>query len=254
MDLKKLKGGTPGKFILDNIDQVHNCYSDLKNKWNDNAKEFNEEKLKFIYTVTAVFILGFLFSQLRTYISQDTNLPLIDEPFPVNMTKVTQDSDLYIDFANTQYGGSIIPEYSVPEYLGWFSVFSNNKRESVISQNNEPGSCWPFEGSYGYIGIKLSKKVKLKSFTIIHLDTLNYANAPKILKVYSLSHLDESALLAQHDFDLKIKSEKRKNSQNFLCQYNCDEPVDHILLEVLSNHGGDKTCVYQFKAHGIPIE
>lgn len=254
MDLKKLKNTAAENVIFENLDQVHNCYVDLKNKWNENAKDFNDEKLKFFYTVSAVFILGFLFSQLRIYISQDSQALVVEENFPVNSTKFTQDSEFFIDYASVHNGGSILTEYSMPEYLGWFSLFSNNRRESIISDNNEPGSCWPFDGSYGFIGIKLSDTIFPKSFTIFHLNSLNYTNAPKTLKVYSLSHLNESILLSEYEFDLKIKSEKRKNWQNFPCQSFCEHATDSLLLEIINNHGGEKTCVYQLKVHGKPAK
>jgi hypothetical protein len=250
---KASEGGTPAKFILKNLEKVHNCYEDLKNEWEDNAFEQDDELTRFICTAFLVFLLGFLFSQISIYLFRDSSVKTeIDTVKPLNCTVTEENIEHFIDYAASNNGGSILTEFSAEEYLGWFTVFSNNRRESLISERNEPGYCWAFNGSYGYISIQLAQKIYPRHFTIFHINSLNYATAPKKLRVYSLDHDNYTALLADFDFDLTIKEEKRKNLAIFECQFDCDEPTTRVLLEVLDNYGASGTCVYQFKVHGIP--
>lgn len=252
-DIKKI-GGIHEKYFLKNIEKVHNCYSDLKNNWNENAFDSENTTKNFIIISVFIFILGFVLSQITIYIYTDITPQQELETFKaINCTITQENIQSFIDYALDKNGGTILPEYSTDEYLGWFSSLSTNRRSSLISDINSPGNCWPFSGHYGYIGIGLGQAIYPRHFTIFHINSLQYETAPKHINVYSLSHNDETQLLASYFFDLKIKGEKRKNWGIFECEYYCDEPTDKVLLEVVDNYGGVGTCVYQFKVHGIGV-
>jgi hypothetical protein len=253
MDLKiqKFKDITPGNVIKDQIDNIHNCYQDLKNIWSDNAKDQDDFKRKFFITLGTVFVFGFLVSQILTFLNLTREEGYIPETLqPINVTKVVKDVDYLIDYASSDNGGLVNKENSMPEYLGWFSSFSYNRRDSVIDNNNQPGHCWPFEGNYGFISLNLSHKIYPKSFTLVHLNTINYSNAPKYFKIFNLNGIEECLLLGTFHFDFEISGENRKNSQNFECQTHCEELTDEVLFEVIENYGSSQTCVYQLKVHG----
>ena len=247
------EGGTPKKYLLEKLEKVHNCYSDLKNQWEENAIENEDEMKKFICTSILIFLLGFLFSQVTMYLYRQPVINSDTEAIrPSNLTIIESNLEELIDYASSNNGARIIDEYSVPEYLGWLSLFSYNRKESIISDNNEPGSCWPFNGTYGYIGIQLAQPILPRHFSIYHINSIPYSTAPKRIRVYSLDDPFHTIMLATYYFDLSIKGEKRKKWGLFECEFHCEQLVENILLEVVENYGGPGTCVYQFRVHGIP--
>jgi Sad1 / UNC-like C-terminal len=253
---KTEESGTPAKYLLTKLEEAHNCYSDLKNNWEQNAKEKSNELQRFVCTSIVIFLLGFLLSQVSMYLFKNPVQVISEEKNQINyvVSKVIleESAEEFIDYASSNNGGSILPEFSTPEYLGWFSIISNNKRESLISDINEPGNCWPFNGSYGYIGIQLAQRIYPRHFSVFHINSINYSSAPKSMNVYSLDHPTETIMIASYFFDLTIKGEKRKNWGVFECQSNCDLPLKNVLLEITDNYGGSGSCVYQFRVHGIP--
>lgn len=246
------EGGTPTKFILDKLEKVHNCYADLKNNWEENAMENESEVKKFVCTTILIFLLGFLCSQVSMFLF-GTTLPevKVESLRSTNSTVLESVLEELVDYAAESNGAVILHEYSTPEYLGWLSLFSNNRKESLISENNEPGNCWPFNGTYGFIGIHLAQAIYPKHFSIYHINSVVYSSAPKTINVYSLDHPDGSALLASYFFDLAIKGEKRKKWGIFDCEHFCDHLTSQILLEITDNYGAAGTCVYQFRVHGV---
>ena len=250
---KTEEGGSPKKYLLKKLEKVHNCYSDLKNQWEENAFDKEDEVQKLVCTAILVFLLGFLLSQISIYLYKHPSAQTeIETLKPKTQTIYQWNVEEFIDYASDTNGGVILSEYSTPEYLGWFYIFSQNRQEALISNNNEPGNCWPFNGTYGYIGIQLGQSIYPKHFSIFHINSLSYSSAPKNIKVYSLDHPSETVLLASYFFDLTIKGEKRQNSGFFECEFECEKPLSRVLLEVNDNYGGNGTCVYQFKVHGIP--
>jgi hypothetical protein len=212
LNIKKFKDITPGYVIKDQIDNIHNCYCDLRNIWSENAKDRDDQRQKFVITLVSVFVLGFLVSQIVSFLSHSPSEGYIPESLPpLNITKILKEVDHLIDYASSENGGSIIKENSMPEYLGWFSSFSSNRRESVIDNNNSPGHCWPFEGRYGFVSLKLSAKIYPELFTLVHLNTVNYSNAPKYFNIFSLDSSEECFLLGTFHFEFEISAENRKN-------------------------------------------
>lgn len=222
---------------------VHNCYSDVKNYWINNTENC---RLDMILSVFTVFLTGLLLMQIAVFLVKHQDTDKV-----VNGIQEDLWIDTFIDYALDSNGAEVIEEYSLAEYMGWFTVMSSNKRKAVLSQNNEPGNCWAFDGSYGYIGIKLAARILPRNFTIFHLNSVQYFTAPKILNVYSLDYIDECVLLAKYEFDLRIQGVRRKNWGIFECQDYCDFYVERVLLEVEENYGATGTCVYQFKVHGV---
>lgn len=235
--------GFKSKDLCKSQGKVHNCYKDLKNCWINSAEN---ERIEMIFSVFSIFLTGFLLAQVSVFFVKNQK----NEDFLSHFEDELW-VDTYIDYALGLNGAKIIDEYSQSEYMGWFSVLSNNKRNAVLSQNNEPGNCWAFDGSYGYIGIHLAARILPRNFTIYHINALQYSTAPKKFNVYSLDNRDECVLLGKYEFEFKIKGVKRKNWGMFQCLYQCDEYVERVVLEVVDNYGATGTCVYQFRVHGV---
>lgn len=235
--------GFKSKDLLQTTGKVHNCYEDIRNRWINTTENC---KFEMVLSVFTVFLTGILLMQVAVF--------MVKNQGNEGLSRQIQEElwiDTFIDYALASNGAEVIEEYSLAEYMGWFSVMSNNKRNAVLSLNNEPGNCWAFDGSYGYIGIKLAARILPRNFTIFHLNSLQYFTAPKILNVYSLDYRNECVRLARYEFDLRIQGVRRKNWGVFECQDFCDYYVQHVLLEVEDNYGAAGTCVYQFKVHGV---
>ena len=250
--VKGFEDTTPGKATKDLVDNIHNSYHDLKNIWSENAKDKENEKQMFVLTVLSVFVFGFLFSQISEFILYTPSTEYVPESLPpLNLTQILNDAEYSVNYASAFNGARVLEEFSMVEYLGWFSYFSTNRRDSLINDNNSPGVCWPFQGDYGFVAVKLSQVIQPNAFTLVHLNSIDFFNAPRRFNVFSLDGIDECVMLGTYEFEFDVRGEKRKDWQRFDCQFNCEISVGEILLEVFENYGSDKTCVYQFMVHGV---
>ncbi|KAL1116105.1 hypothetical protein AAG570_005600, partial [Ranatra chinensis] len=127
--------------------------------------------------------------------------------------------------------------------------------DTILKPGIMPGECWAFEGSEGYVVIKLAARIIVKSFTMEHV--------PKELSLYG--HIKS----APNDFSVwGLEDENDQNPVllgNFrfldngesLQQFKAKKGgggFDMIELKIESNHGNlDYTCLYRFRVHGIPV-
>lgn len=219
-------------------DEQMGCLIDLEAINDKDYKLFNIFKYWLVY----FFLLGFLCSQLNFFSNYKFDLETREEVLASEYVVNIEEKNL-IDYASSSNGGTVVESLST----GYNKKV--NSANEVISDNNAPGKCWGFEGK-GTAGIKLYTRIYPQAFTLVHLNSINYSTAPKIFNVYNLTP-NEKILIGSYEFDFTIRSESRKDYQEFKCMYSCDRPVQVILLEVLSNHGDPLTCVYQLKVHGV---
>jgi len=105
------------------------------------------------------------------------------------------------DFALYTAGGRAIPSLTSPTYVlqqpthGWKFWFAgkDDKIEgrqpaTALYGDNSVGTCWPFEGNKGQIGIMLARKAFVTSVTVEHAAqevAFDQSSAPKAIQVVS---------------------------------------------------------------------
>ena len=90
-------------------------------------------------------------------------------------------------------------------------------------------------GNSGQIQISFITKIYIKSFELVHANTLKFTNAPKDFRLWGVNQGDFSSL-GEFSFNFGIGS--RYSQQRFACDLDtCQEKYEGIILEILSNHG-----------------
>ncbi|KAG8257604.1 Secreted beta-glucosidase sun1 [Homalodisca vitripennis] len=117
-----------------------------------------------------------------------------------------------------------------------------------------PGECWAFTGSRGYLVIELSENITVTAFTLEHLPrslspTGNIDTAPKEFHVLGLeSEQDDTPILLG-----QFKYEDNGVSLQHFQALEVDYAFKIVELVIESNHGNlDYTCLYRFRVHGRP--
>lgn len=219
------------------------CVIDLEN----NCSGRNKKQLKgFSCCLIILFLLGFLCSQIVIFLDYSPGAEEVRESLQPSYCVNTKEKYELIDYAAVNNGGKVLRPQKGTLKPGKNSV------EELISDNNAPGKCWGFEGNSATATIELFAAIFPQSFTIKHINSLDYSLAPKHFTVYSLQN-NEKTLLGRYFFDAKIHEEKRTTEQLFPCKNNCDSLTRTIQLEINENYGNANTCVYQFKVHGHPL-
>ena len=167
------------------------------------------------------------------------------------------------DYALETAGGSVISTRCTETYVqktAMYSIFgipiwypSNNPR-TVIQPGVQPGECWAFKGSTGYIVIQLSEAVVPTRFSMEHISKSmspsgKIDSAPREFVVYGLrSEKDPDPYrLGAYSYN-----EDMDPLQYFEVMHPSKEAFAFIELDINSNHGNiNYTCLYRFRVHGI---
>jgi SUN domain-containing protein 1/2 len=126
--------------------------------------------------------------------------------------------------------------------------------ESFSSKpNNAVGNCWPFEGSSGNITVRLSRPIAPSAVTIDHISRhvalKPLISAPKDFKVWGYQSLESDPVLLGSGVYIANQNPIQTTpveSHNVEYQY--------IRLEILSNYGGEFTCLYRFRVHSADVQ
>ena len=246
---KKLSAATKPLLLSQSVS--HNMYPDLKNKWAPNALEFDYSISDIFCFFVVVFLLGWLCSQLIMFAFKssagDPQEIEILEPYFFTTVENTFE---YIDYAASKNGGKILKELSTPELHGILAPITPNNLDSLLLDDNSAEICWPIMGKHGHAAIQLSAEIYPVGFSIVFpkkfKDTM-----PKDVRVYSLDS-DSSYELARCKVEANPQDIRITTELFFPCQTNCMLPTQIILVEINDNYGGEYTCLYQFKVHGLP--
>ncbi|XP_063077073.1 SUN domain-containing protein 1 [Engraulis encrasicolus] len=176
----------------------------------------------------------------------------------------SQDRTGMVDYALESGGGSILSTRCSETFetqtalMSLFGIplwyFTQSPRV-VIQPDVQPGKCWAFKGSHGYLVMRLSTRVLPTAFSLEHIPkTLSPSghinSAPKDYAVYGLEHEreEQGKLLGRYTYQedgdaLQTNTVMEENDQLFQI----------IELRVLSNWGNPEyTCLYRFRVHGQP--
>uniref|UniRef100_A0A8C4PZ71 SUN domain-containing protein n=1 Tax=Eptatretus burgeri TaxID=7764 RepID=A0A8C4PZ71_EPTBU len=166
------------------------------------------------------------------------------------------------DLALESAGGSILSTRCSETYesraglLSFLGIplWSQTQSPRVIIQPDiQPGNCWAFRGTYGYVVIRLAQIAHLTAFSIEHIPRSlatsgSIDSAPRGFSVYGLE--DES----QEEGDKLghyIYNKDGEPLQSFAVQYPTDKSFRAVELRIFSNWGHlEYTCLYRFRVHG----
>lgn len=144
--------------------------------------------------------------------------------------------------------------------LSWLGLslyrYSTNTPRSLIQPDRQPGQCWAFKGSQGYVVIRLVAPVRPTAFTMEHIPRElapfgNIDSAPKNFTVWGL--------LAETDEGVQLGAFQYLNNGEALQYFALSQPSEDyypfIELKINSNHGHMRyTCVYRFRVHGVRMK
>ncbi|CAD5222767.1 unnamed protein product [Bursaphelenchus okinawaensis] len=150
------------------------------------------------------------------------------------------------------YLGAKIHSHSAsndPDVYQFFNIpLMNYKRDpDIVLQGNEeltPGLCWRFEGAHGEITVKLLEPVNITQLTYRHL-------APYILSDDAPKMIEVSAGY-QHDSLFFVGQMMFVDQEADVAMLQLEKPVigRFVRFSVVSNHGGQFTCLYRLGIHG----
>ena len=166
------------------------------------------------------------------------------------------------DYALETAGGSVVSTRCTETYVqktAMYSIFgipvwypSNNPR-TIIQPGVQPGECWAFKGSSGFIVIQLSEAIVPTRFSMEHISKSmspsgSIDSAPKDFVVYGLRSEKDTEPLRLGAFSY---SQNTDPLQFFELLDQGEEAFPFIELDILSNHGNvNYTCLYRFRVHG----
>ncbi|EFP93741.2 uncharacterized protein PGTG_19725 [Puccinia graminis f. sp. tritici CRL 75-36-700-3] len=170
------------------------------------------------------------------------------------------------DFASFSAGASIIDTLTSPTWSNdreiqpsKFTLFKKSQKVfgspplTVLVSDLSLGICWPFHGTTGQIGIRLSRTIWVEGITIGHVPrSLAYdiRTAPKQFELWGLDHGNqevEGNLLLEGTYSIH----GLENVQEFLVPKTRLQLHSKVVLKIKSNHGNpDLTCIYRVQVHG----
>ncbi|KAK6329349.1 hypothetical protein J4Q44_G00013270 [Coregonus suidteri] len=174
----------------------------------------------------------------------------------------SQDRTGLVDYALESGGGNILGTRCSETYetktalMSLFGLplwyFSQSPRV-VIQPDVHPGNCWAFQGSYGYVVIRLSMRIVPSAFSLEHIPkdlspTGNIDSAPRQFNVYGLDDesQEEGKLLGSYTYQ-----EDGEALQTYPVTEENDKAYQIIEVRVLSNWGHTEyTCLYRIRVHG----
>ncbi|XP_061411263.1 LOW QUALITY PROTEIN: SUN domain-containing protein 1-like [Lethenteron reissneri] len=168
-----------------------------------------------------------------------------------------------VDYALESAGGSILSTRCTETYetktamVSFFGLpiwhLSQSPRV-IIQPDVNPGNCWPFRGTYGYVVVQLSATIRPTAFSLEHVPrslspTGAVSSAPRDFAVYGLESEDqeEGLMLGRYNYD-----QDGEAIQTFPVQEEMGDTTFRIVeLRVFSNWGHPEyTCLYRFRVHG----
>uniref|UniRef100_UPI00358EA368 SUN domain-containing protein 2-like isoform X2 n=1 Tax=Myxine glutinosa TaxID=7769 RepID=UPI00358EA368 len=167
------------------------------------------------------------------------------------------------DLALESVGGSILSTRCSETYesraglLSFLGIPLWSQTQSprvVIQPDIQPGNCWAFRGTYGYVVIRLAQTAHLTAFSVEHIPRSlatsgNIDSAPRDFSVYGLE--DESQEEGD-ELGHYIYEKDGEPLQSFAVQFPTDKPFRAVELRIFSNWGHPEyTCLYRFRVHGM---
>ncbi|WWC69391.1 uncharacterized protein I206_103330 [Kwoniella pini CBS 10737] len=208
---------------------------------------------------------------------------LFNDLIDMALLKYSKDTIARTDYALFTAGARVIPQLtsdtlvlSTSSKLGKLIMGSKDVQgrppATALHPDTSVGSCWPFTGSQGSLGIMLTRRVGITDITIEHAPkelALDMTTAPKVITIMGVidneddkrkvaeywSQKNESENVPDHlplgtiSYDINSIS----NIQTFPISDEIRDlniKVGIVIFKVESNYGGDFTCLYRVRVHG----
>jgi len=184
--------------------------------------------------------------------------------------RLSRDGIALRDFA-WRYNGARIVDFLTthPTKNGTEGPSRINSPFVALDDDLRPGRCWPFHGSVGQLGIRLPVAVRISHVTVDHLPkelALSITNAPRNIKIWGFvekahssagtheSH-HELPMISHPDFTFIPIATFYYNihSPDYIQTFNtlfADIAFQGVVMEILGNWGGERTCIYRVRVHG----
>uniref|UniRef100_A0A8C3KUZ6 Sad1 and UNC84 domain containing 2 n=1 Tax=Calidris pygmaea TaxID=425635 RepID=A0A8C3KUZ6_9CHAR len=177
------------------------------------------------------------------------------------LKRYSEDRVGMVDYALESAGASVINTRCSETYRTWKALslfgiplwYHSQSPRVILQPDVNPGNCWAFRGSLGFVIIRLSSIIRPTAVTLEHIPKAlspqgTIPSAPKDFAVYGLKDEgeEEGVLLGQftynHDGD---------PIQTFYLEGDAVGTYQLVELRVLSNWGHPEyTCIYRFRVHG----
>ncbi|KAI3850070.1 hypothetical protein MKX03_028026 [Papaver bracteatum] len=202
----------------------------------------------------------------------ETELKKLEEIVEKEIEKHAADGLGMVDYALASGGGMVL-DHSEPfmavKGSGWLPF----KNEYGVHQDaqrvlepsfGEPGKCFPFQGRYAYVVIKLRTAIIPEAVTVEHVAksvAYDRSTAPKDCRVSGWYQITE-AIADGSGADLSRQYEKmfmlsefvydldRSNVQTFKVDSGEKRIVNTVRFDFNSNHGAANMCIYRLRVHG----
>lgn len=142
-------------------------------------------------------------------------------------------------------------------WQSWSLAVPASNPDVVLMDIDALGSCFPFPGSTGELGIGLRRPIKVDALTIEH-NGVNIAqdlidSAPQAFELWGIT----GELIQDYQYELLHKGSYNVSSPSLTQTFDVQKPRqlrtihDKLLLKILTNHGNPKfSCLYRVKIHG----
>ncbi|WWC61061.1 uncharacterized protein I303_103639 [Kwoniella dejecticola CBS 10117] len=201
----------------------------------------------------------------------------------IALLKYSKDTIARTDYALFTAGARVIPQLtsdtlvlSTATKLGKLVMGSKDVQgrppATALHPDISVGSCWPFQGSQGSLGVMLTRRVDVSDITIEHAPkelALDMTTAPKVITIMGVVDNEEDKQKLDEYWTQKNESEPApdhlplgtitydinsiSNIQTFPIPDEIRElgiKVGIVIFKVESNYGGDFTCLYRVRVHG----
>lgn len=176
--------------------------------------------------------------------------------------------------------------YSPRWYPAPHPPFEPNSALYIFQDPPILGSCWDFPGSTAHVGIRLHQKANISGFSLAYplfeqVSPSMLAHAPRTVRLWGRRSTDQQFgcsthtsheksindfltqrplpnfltkgdilyKIAEMEFDINGQRSRQFVSAP-LDHQSCPSTYDFAILEVVSNWGASRTCVYQVGLHG----
>ncbi|OCF41302.1 hypothetical protein I317_04873 [Kwoniella heveanensis CBS 569] len=208
---------------------------------------------------------------------------LFNDLIDAALLRYSKDTIARTDFALFTAGARVIPHLtsdtlvlSTASKLGRWVMGSKDVQgrppATALHPDISVGSCWPFQGSEGSLGVMLTRRVRVGDVTIEHAPSdlaLDTSTAPKSIQVMGvLDNEEDRSKLAQYwerrgdaeptpDYlplgTITYDPSSISHIQTFPVPSDIQEldiKVGVVVFKVESNYGGSFTCLYRVRVHG----
>ncbi|GFT69557.1 hypothetical protein NPIL_500461 [Nephila pilipes] len=250
--------------------EINAAFEKMKKQQQTSDVKFDQNSMNVVKSVVENYVESLKTNLTTIHVARgtyDDSLSYHDMRKIVKEALLLYDADKTgkVDFALESGGGSVLSTRCSESYVeknGKFTILGlplwsdENSPRTAIQPDVQPGKCWAFKGSQGYLVIQLSYTIYPTGFTLEHIPvslspTGSIDSAPKEFSVWGLlSEKDfEGTLLGTYTYEMNGEP-----LQYFPVQNVAIDPFYLVELKIHSNHGNlEYTCLYRFRVHGTRI-